>query len=199
MSRAGDSYHHGDLRAACLRAARELLEEDGSAALSLRAVARRAGVSATAPYRHYPDREALLSAVAAEGYRELATNLTAAHPSPTTPEELAAVAVAYVRFALDHPAMFRVMFAEPCDPANEDRVAATAAITQYVRDIVHGVFPAADPEALSTAVWALVHGLAFLHLDGKLDASTPDAVTGQVRGAVHAILAASAQEGAPPA
>lgn len=193
MSRASDSYHHGDLRAACLRAARELLEEDGSAGLSLRAVARRAGVSATAPYRHYPDREALLSAVAAEGYRELAADLTAAHPSPTTPDELAAVAIAYVRFALDHPAMFRVMFAEPCDPTNEDRVAATAAIRQYVRDIVHGVFPTADPEALSTAVWALVHGLAFLHLDGKLDASTPEAVAGQVRGAVHAILAASTQ------
>ncbi|WP_042421024.1 TetR/AcrR family transcriptional regulator [Streptacidiphilus anmyonensis] len=192
MSRASDSYHHGDLRAACLRAARELLEEDGSAGLSLRAVARRAGVSATAPYRHYPDREALLSAVAAEGYRELAADLTAAHPSPTTPDELAAVAVAYVRFALDHPAMFRVMFAEPCDPTNEDRVAATAAISQYVRDIVRGVLPAADPEALSTAVWALVHGLAFLHLDGKLDASTPEAVSGQVRGAVAAMLAATA-------
>ncbi|MBT2879175.1 TetR/AcrR family transcriptional regulator, partial [Streptomyces sp. McG6] len=75
------AYHHGDLRAACLRAARELLEEDGSAGLSLRAVARRAGVSATAPYRHYADREALVSAVAAEGYRELAEHLAGAHPA----------------------------------------------------------------------------------------------------------------------
>jgi AcrR family transcriptional regulator len=62
MPMAGDSYHHGDLRAACLRAARELLEEDGSAALSLRAVARRAGVSPSAPYRHYADRDTLLAA-----------------------------------------------------------------------------------------------------------------------------------------
>ncbi|MEY9872001.1 AcrR family transcriptional regulator [Streptacidiphilus sp. MAP12-33] len=192
MPPASGPYHHGDLRAACLRAARELLEEDGSSGLSLRAVARRAGVSATAPYRHYPDREALLSAVAAEGYRELAAALAAAHPAPTTPDELAAVALAYVRFALDHPPLFRAMFAEPCDPANEERVAATTAITQYVRDIVHGVFPDADAEALSTAVWALVHGLAFLHLDGKLDASTPEAVAAQVRGAVHAVLAVAA-------
>lgn len=185
------SYHHGDLRAACLRAARELLEEDGGSGLSMRAVARRAGVSPTAPYRHFAEREALVSAVAAEGYRELAGHLAAAHPAPSTPDELAAVAAAYVRFAVRHPALFRAMFAEPCDPADEERAAATAAITEYVRGIVHRVFPGADPDALSTAVWALVHGLAFLHLDGKLDTSTPDAVTGRVRAAVLAAFTAS--------
>ncbi|MFI7102560.1 TetR/AcrR family transcriptional regulator [Streptomyces sp. NPDC050161] len=191
MSQAS-AYHHGNLRAACLRAARELLEEDGSAGLSLRAVARRAGVSATAPYRHYADRDALVSAVAAEGYRELAGQLAAAHPAPTTPDDLAAVAVAYVRFALDHPALFRAMFAEPCDPDNEDRVQATAAISAYVHHTVRNAFPGADPDALSTTVWALVHGLAFLHLDGKLDTSTPEAVAGQVRSAVRALFTAAA-------
>ncbi|MFF8438158.1 TetR/AcrR family transcriptional regulator [Streptomyces bacillaris] len=190
MAQAG-TYHHGDLRAACLRAARELLEEDGSAALSLRAVARRAGVSATAPYRHYADREALVSAVAAEGYRELAGYLAQAHPAPSTPDELAAVAVAYVRFALEHPALFRAMFAEPCDPTSEERVAATEAISAYVRAIVHATFPDVDADALSTTVWALVHGLAFLHLDGKLDSSTPEVVAAQVGGAVHALFDAS--------
>ncbi|AUG81434.1 TetR family transcriptional regulator [Kitasatospora sp. MMS16-BH015] len=191
MPQANASYHHGDLRAACLRAARELLEEDGSAGLSLRAVARRAGVSATAPYRHYADREALVSAVAAEGYVELGAQLAAVHSAPATPEELAEVAVAYVRFALDRPALFRVMFAEPCDPGNEERAAATAAMREYVRGIVHRVFPAAEVEALATGVWAVVHGLAFLHLDGKLDAATPELVAGQVRGAVRALLAVS--------
>ncbi|MEW2131939.1 TetR/AcrR family transcriptional regulator [Streptomyces sp. NPDC005435] len=191
MSQANRSYHHGDLRAACLRAARELLEEDGSAGLSLRAVARRAGVSATAPYRHFADREALLTAVGAEGYRELGAYLAAAHPAPVTADDLAEIAVAYVRFALDHPALFRVMFAEPCDPASEERLEATIAISQYVRGIVHDVFPDADQDALSTAVWALVHGLAFLHLDGKLDASAPEVVDGQVRAAVHAVLTAT--------
>jgi AcrR family transcriptional regulator len=192
MSQTSGTYHHGDLRAACLRAARELLEEDGSAGLSLRAVARRAGVSATAPYRHYADRDALVSAVAAQGYRELAEYLAAAHPSPTTPDELAAVAVAYVRFALERPALFRVMFAEPCDPNSEERVSATTAISEYVRGIVRGAFPGADPDALSTTVWALVHGLAFLHLDGKLDTSTPEVVADQVHAAVHALFTAPA-------
>ncbi|MEU3605511.1 TetR/AcrR family transcriptional regulator [Streptomyces sp. NPDC035033] len=186
------TYHHGDLRAACLRAARELLEEDGSAGLSLRAVARRAGVSATAPYRHYADREALVSAVAAEGYRELAGHLSAAHPAPATPDDLAAVAIAYVQFALEHPPLFRAMFAEPCDPTNEERVAATEAISEYVRGIVRDAFPGVeDTEALATTVWALVHGLAFLHLDGKLDSSTPETVAKQVRASVIALFGAS--------
>ncbi|HEY4020123.1 MAG TPA: TetR/AcrR family transcriptional regulator [Pseudonocardiaceae bacterium] len=191
MPKSGDSYHHGDLRAACLHAARELLEEDGSAALSLRAVARRAGVSPTAPYRHFADREALVSSVAAEGYRELAEKLAAAHPAPSTHDDLAAVAVAYVRFAMEHPAVFRVMFVEPCDPSSDERVAVTAAIRDYLSSIVLRVFPGAAPDALSTAVWALVHGLAFLHLDGRLDAATPDVVADQVRAAVNALLSAS--------
>ncbi|MER7665931.1 TetR/AcrR family transcriptional regulator [Streptomyces sp. NPDC096193] len=191
MSQTG-TYHHGDLRAASLRAARELLEEGGSAGLSLRAVARRAGVSATAPYRHYADRDALVSAVAAEGYRELAEHLAAVHPAPSTPDDLAAVAVVYVRFALDHPALFRAMFAEPCDPTSEERVAATAVITEYVHGIVRNAFPGAqDTGALSTTVWALVHGLAFLHLDGKLDSSTPEVVAEQVRASVHALFTMS--------
>ncbi|MGW8683497.1 TetR/AcrR family transcriptional regulator [Streptomyces sp. NPDC055817] len=185
------TYHHGDLRAACLRAARELLEADGSSGLSLRAVARRAGVSPTAPYRHFADRDALVSAVAAEGYQELAGYLTKAHPAPSTPDELAAVAVAYVQFALEHPALFRVMFAEPCDPTSEERVAATAAISEYVRSIVRATFPDVDADALATTVWALVHGLAFLHLDGKLDISTPEVVATQVHAAVHALFDAS--------
>ena len=191
MSQTG-RYHHGDLRAACLRAARELLEEDGSAGLSLRAVARRAGVSATAPYRHYADRDALVSAVAAEGYRELAEQLAVVRPAPSTPDDLAAVAVVYVRFALDHPALFRAMFAEPCDPTSEERVAATAVITEYVHGIVRDAFPGADDAgALATTVWALVHGLAFLHLDGKLDSSTPEAVAQQVGASVHALFGMS--------
>ncbi|MER7775108.1 WHG domain-containing protein [Streptomyces sp. NPDC096191] len=93
--------------------------------------------------------------------------------------------------ALDHPALFRVMFAEPCDPTREERVAATAAISEYVRGIVRATFPEVDADALSTTVWALVHGLAFLHLDGKLDTSTPEVVATQVRSAVHALFAAS--------
>jgi AcrR family transcriptional regulator len=194
MSLAKPSYHHGDLREACVRAAVELLEEDGETALSLRAVARRVGVSPAAPYRHYADREALLSAVAAVGYGELAARLAAVHRSPSTPEELAGVAIAYVQFALERPALFRIMFGEPCDRSDDERAAAAAAVSLYVRDIVARTFPHADPEALATAMWALVHGLAFLHLDGKLDAATPSAVADRVSAAVRAVLTATGVE-----
>jgi AcrR family transcriptional regulator len=193
MSASKATYHHGDLRAACVRAAVELLEEGGEAALSMRAVARRAGVSPAAPYRHYADREALVSAVAAVGYRELAERLAAAHPSPSTPEQLTSVAIAYVRFALDRPALFRIMFGEPCDRDNDERVAATAAVSLYLREIVERSFPQADPEALATAIWALVHGLAFLHLDGKLDAAAPSAVADRVSSAIQALLTSTSR------
>jgi AcrR family transcriptional regulator len=186
------TYHHGDLRAALLDAALELLEEGGAGALSLRAVARRAGVSAAAPYRHYADREALVSAVAVVGYRDLAERLGAAHPAPSTPEQLADVAAAYVRFALERPALFRIMFGEPCDRDNDERVEASAAVTLYLREIVARCFPRSDPEALAPAIWALVHGLAFLFLDGKLEAPTPTAVAVRVSAAVEAVLSANA-------
>ena len=174
-----------------MRAAMELLEDDGAAGLSVRAVARRAGVSPGAPYRHYADRDALVSAVAAEGYRELAGCLNAAHPSPSTPEDLAAVAVAYVQFALEHRALFRTMFSDPCDGDSSERVAATTAIAEYVGALVRRAFHGVDPDALSTALWAVVHGLAFLYLDGKLDTSTPQAVADRVRAAVLALVAVS--------
>ncbi len=188
MSTSKAAYHHGDLRAALVKAALELLDESGETELSMRAVARRAGVSPAAPYRHYADREALASAVAAVGYRELAERLKAAHPSPATPEQLASVATAYVQFALERPALFRIMFGEPCDRDNDERAAATAAVGQYVRSIVERTFPQAEPDALATAVWALVHGLAFLHLDGKLDASNPKVVADRISSAVQAVL-----------
>jgi AcrR family transcriptional regulator len=189
------TYHHGELRTALVRAAMELLEESGETALSLRAVARRAGVSPAAPYRHYADREALVSAVAAVGYRELAEQLAAAHPAPSTPDQLASVAIAYVQFALERPALFRIMFGEPCDRDNDERVAATAAVSRYVRAIVERTFPHADAEALATAVWALVHGLAFLHLDGKLDTATPSLVADRITAAIEALLVATSPGG----
>jgi AcrR family transcriptional regulator len=197
MSTSSTSYHHGNLPATLVRAAMELLEEGGATELSLRAAARRAGVSTAAPYRHFADRNALLSAVAAVGYQELAIHLAAAHPSPRTADDLAAIAVAYVQFALQRPGLFRVMFVEPCDPTSPERLAASAAINEYVKAIVQQAFSTADPDAMATAVWALVHGLAFLHLDGKLDASTPDVVADRVRAAVRAMLAASTVVPAP--
>jgi AcrR family transcriptional regulator len=170
----------------------ELLDTDGAEAdLSLRAVARKAGVSTGAPYRHFEDRNALLSAVAAVGYRELAAALQAAHPGPESVGDLADIAVAYVRFALARPGLFRVMFGGVCDTDNADRVEAVEAIHAYLFDVVRR---GTDPEAsdvAATGAWALVHGLAFLFLDGKLDASRPDRVDSQVRSIVVATLGRS--------
>ncbi|GFG63170.1 TetR family transcriptional regulator [Mycobacterium kubicae] len=189
------TYHHGDLRAACVRAAIELLEEDGNTAgLSLRAVARRAGVSPGAPYRHYADRDALVSAVAAVGYRELADCMAAPNPSPSTPEDLADLGLAYVEFALRRPALFRLMFGEPCERENKDRVAATAAIWELVSGAARACFPGTDVEAMSNALWSLVHGLAFLHLDGKFDTASPHAVSDRVRAAILGIVTAYCAE-----
>jgi AcrR family transcriptional regulator len=185
-------YHHGDLAVACVRAAMELLEEDGgTAGLSLRAVARRAGVSPGAPYRHYADRDALISAVAAVGYRELADCMAAAHAAPATPDDLVAIGIAYVEFALRRPALFQLMFGAPCDRENAERVAATMAVWDLVSGGVRATFPDCDVEAMSNAVWSLVHGLAFLHLDGKFDASEPVAVSDRVGAAIRGILTAS--------
>lgn len=116
------------------------------------------------------------------------------NPAPSTPQDLVGPAIAYVRFALDRPALFRVMFAEPCDPAHEERAAAAAALSAFLHDIVGTVFPDADIDPLSTAVWALVHGLAFLHLDGKLDTSSSEAVAEQIRSALNAALAIRSAE-----
>ncbi|EGD56256.1 TetR/AcrR family transcriptional regulator [Gordonia neofelifaecis] len=182
------TYHHGDLPTALVVAAIELLEEDGAGDLSLRAVARRAGVSTAAPYRHFPDRTALLSAVAAVGYTELGAALVEASPDPADADDLAEVAVAYVRFALDRPGLFRVMFAEGCDRTSPDRVAAVETIRAYLAAIVANTMPEAEQEAMATSVWALVHGLAFLHLDGKLGTSPDDDVARTVTSAVLAAL-----------
>ncbi|TDU02472.1 TetR family transcriptional regulator [Streptomyces sp. 846.5] len=181
-------YHHGDLRAALLGAAMDLLEEDGGS-LSLRAVARRAGVSPAAPYRHFADKEALESELAAAGFADLRQRLLgAADALPATPEEFALLAVGYVRFALDRPVLFRLMFGDPCSDTEDARTVAAAELRAYVLACVNEAFPGADAEALATAGWSLVHGLAFLHLDGKLPSADPEGVDARVVAAVTAIL-----------
>ncbi len=165
-----------------------LLTEDPTAELSLRAVARHAGVSATAPYRHFEDRKALASAVAAVGYQQLAAELVATSPQPATSDDFADLAVAYVRFALERPGLFRVMFTEGCDPGNSDRATAVDGIRAYLRSAFERLRPDSDPDSSSLAAWSLVHGLAFLHLDGKFDTSPPELVDARVRSAVLAVI-----------
>lgn len=181
-------YHHGDLHAALLSAATDLLEEDGAGDLSLRAVARRAGVSPTAPYRHFADKEALENELAAQGFADLKQRLGATGSQPFTMDRFAQIAVSYVRFALDRPAVFRLMFGTPCTNTQDARTAAAAEVHEFVMACVSEAFPQSDAEALATAGWSLVHGLAFLHLDGKLPSANPAEVDARVIAAISAIL-----------
>jgi AcrR family transcriptional regulator len=163
------TYHHGDLRAAVLGAAAKMLEKEGLAGLSVRAAARRAGVSHNAPYRHFPDRDALLAALAVEGFKQLQAALEG-----RTGKELGA---AYVRFALERPQRFRLMFA--------GHVSNPELLAKF-----EGAFAGMGSDAgfAAAAGWALVHGLAQLVLDGQLqaDADFVRKVLGAVRFAVGA-------------
>ncbi len=169
-------YHHGDLRRTLVDVSRRLIEDDGLARLSLRAVARAAGVSHAAPYRHFEDRRALLAAVAAQGFAELAAAMA---PSPGCSPDVDAVlrstGAGYVRFAVDNPQLFRLMFgAELADKSElpELDVAADAAFTGLVAALEvarqAGVVRADEPETLALLAWSTVHGLAFLALDQQL-------------------------------
>ncbi|MBF6175003.1 TetR/AcrR family transcriptional regulator [Nocardia blacklockiae] len=178
-------YHHGDLRAALLSTAMEMLE--AGEPFSLRAIARRAGVSPTAPYRHFKDRGALESALAVEGFRDLLADLDEGRNPPASLQDLAEFAVAYVAFALRRPALFRVMFGKPCDDADDERVKAADALHELLADALDQVFPEADASALASGGWGLAHGLACLYLDGKLHAASNEEVAERVRGAFLAI------------
>jgi AcrR family transcriptional regulator len=164
----------------------------------MRAVARRAGVSQTAPYRHFADRAALDGAVAVAGFQALTADLAdalEAMPPGSTPEEvLGELGVTYVHFALRRQAEFRIMFGNECDTVDAERVLASQALHAVLYDVLAEMFPSADVPSLSTALWAMAHGLAFLHLDGKLRPEHLDEVDARVRAAVAAVLAAGVGE-----
>lgn len=183
-------YHHGDLRVAALATAMRMLESGEQ--FSLRAVSRHAGVSPTALYRHFTDREALESALAAEGLRDLLADLTTGQELPAAPEDLGDLAAGYVDFALRRPALFRVMFGSACDEGNEQRVEAAARIHALLEAAMARVFPDGDAEALAAAGWAFAHGMACLYLDGKLTAGSREEVGDHVRTALAALLAVRA-------
>jgi AcrR family transcriptional regulator len=142
-------YHHGDLKAVLLRTAGDMLEEQGVASLSLREVARRAGVSHNAPYRHFPDRDSLLAALALEGF-ELLGNALEHRPRREMGQ-------AYVEFALRHPQRFRLMFGGVV-PGHDRR--AYESLQAAFADLGDNARYAA------AAAWALVHGLSHLLLEG---------------------------------
>lgn len=168
------TYHHGDLRAALLSAARTLLDEGGVAAVSLRESARRAGVTPAACYRHFTDKEALLTALAVQGFEEFAQALGGAFRGGRP--SFADMGVAYVAFAVQRPGLFRLMFG----PAVADRsrspelLAALQASTRLFEGGLRSHTPdgSADPVA-GLRAWATVHGLATLAIDGMLPGYDP--------------------------
>jgi AcrR family transcriptional regulator len=179
------TYHHGDLRQSLIEAAIELMGEKGISDLSLRQVARRVGVSHNAPYRHFEDKEALLSAVAEQGFRSLQVAMEAAKEQtpPDSSQQLAAIGAAYVHFALDHPFHYRLMFGD--FRCSFDQYSALAQASQesfmvLVDTIVEGqetgCFRATDSLDMARVAWSLVHGQAMLALDGKLQVSQGEAL-----------------------
>ncbi len=195
-------YHHGELRPALVSAALELLSDGGVDALSLRAVARRAGVSAMAPYRHYADKEALLAAVATHGFTGLRTALLAADGRAASGQALVAQAVAYVGYALDNPALFRLMFGPKRVGMHPAMAAAGDAAYAVLADRVAADTPDdAGRDARVLGCWAMVHGLACLFLDGRIGEKTPAPAEDITRYVAQAMIAgaeppaASRQEG----
>ena len=182
MATARKAYHHGDLRESLLEAAGELLEKEGPAGLSLRKLGRQLGVTPGAPYRHFEDKDALLAALATEGYVELRSEMVADQdPSIGGEERLKRAGVGYLRFATRHPELFRLMFGwMPSRDIPELWEAADATFAGF-----EAVLQACENEGLLSRsvneagllAWSAVHGADFLLIDGhlKVDQPAPDA------------------------
>lgn len=159
------AYHHGALRQALIDGAREILAERGHEQFSLKEVARRAGVSTSAPYRHFDTRDDLLNAVAAEGYAKLHQSLEqTAATTADVGERLLRLGGAYVRFAQEHPDLFVTMF-RPGAAAGHD---SFDVLLRTVAEAQRAELILSDPSAelMARSIWATLHGLAVLSLRG---------------------------------
>lgn len=170
------NYHHGGLREALIRSAREILESEGYEALTLRGAARRAGVSQAAPYNHFEDKAALLAAIAALGFKEFAVAMRHEMDAAVEPvARLNAAGIAYVGFATSNPGLFKLMFGSNVqqESGNPDLDAARISAYEVLRGAVHSVH-ASGPrhpereELESLGSWALVHGLATMINEGTI-------------------------------
>jgi len=158
LGKEKSEYHHGDLRGALLEVARETLEKSGVNGLSLRDLARKAGVSHSAPYRHFASRQDLLVALATEGFNELSQSLSEHEGKP-----LQAMGQAYVAFAIANPALYKLMFSPALDRKKP----------QLLSDAAGGAFAHLQKktnkiscdQTLTLAAWSMVHGLAGLLID----------------------------------
>ena len=179
-----DRYHHGDLSRSLLKEALRTIEKNGVAALTMRAVGTKLGVSRTALYRHFADKSALLAAVATEGFRTLRLRtLEAWEIHGGGRKGLEAMGEAYVHFAVEHPSHYRVMFgghvrdASPdSDLAKEGAGAFQVLVDALVAQQKEGLVRNDNPLALAQYIWANVHGIAMLAIDGQLKQPTVDVI-----------------------
>ncbi|PTS82033.1 TetR family transcriptional regulator [Pseudomonas sp. HMWF032] len=169
-------YHHGELRGALLLAATELLAEGGLASISLREVARRAGVSHNAPYRHFADRDSLLASLAIQGFVQLGQEMGRQSGG------LAELGQCYVRFALAQPGHFGLMFGATLDKRRYPELQqASAALHARLAAAVQVAAPQRAQPVATLAAWSLVHGLAHLLQEQQLsEALGTDELTEQV-------------------
>jgi len=170
-------YHHGDLKNALIEAGIEILSKDGVGALSLRSVARRAGVSHAAPYAHFTDKQALIAAISTEGYRKLYERVTAAaarHAADPL-RQFVESSWAYVAFALDEPEHFKITLSGVVEKERdypsfvEIAQKNYAALLEIIRTSqAAGILDPGSPDLMAISVWGLIHGFATLILEGQL-------------------------------
>jgi AcrR family transcriptional regulator len=170
-------YHHGDLRNALVQAGLELLAEGGSQEFDLRKVARRAGVSHAAPYRHFTDKQALIAAINEEGFHLLAERIRSTlREVPDEPvEQLQGVALAYVHFAQENPWLMREMFSgitikrETFESLHIASKSVYRLYTEVIRNgQEQGKIVDGDPTALAGVLWSVLHGLATLIIENQM-------------------------------
>ena len=170
-------YHHGDLKNALIKAGVEILAKEGVDGLSLRKVAERAGVSHSAPYAHFPDKQSLIAAISTEGFNQLYTELEAAvSPHSRNPKkQLIEGAKAYVRFAEENTDTFKIMFSGVLEKEKDypSFVEISSKTFKLVVDVVQacqhaGLLPNAPADLMAVSVWGQVHGIVSLAIEGQV-------------------------------
>jgi AcrR family transcriptional regulator len=181
-----EKYHHGDLKNALITAGIEILAEDGESGLSLRKVAGRAGVSHSAPYAHFADKQALIAAISTEGYRRLYEKLTVVRDTYTGDplRQLVETAWVYTRFAMDDTAHFKITFSGILEKEKDypEFVEMSKRSFSVVEDIVRacqdaGVLEPGHTDAVAVSVWSMVHGFVSLLLENQISHTVTDRMT----------------------
>ncbi len=197
-------YHHGNVPAAVVEAALELIEEQGVEAFTLREAARRIGVTHAAVYRHYADKRALLAAIAETGFHQLADGMerSVARVGDDPLLRLEAILVAYLRFALENQARYLVMFgprlnADGKFPQLEEAVMrALRALREPIdRGLREGLIAGRDARTVGFSAWSLSHGYAMLLLNGRIYTKGPKESEKFFRELVRPLLAGLAATG----